>query len=173
LLVRLELSCIKSEVGDHRAALSDLESLAPLTRFVARRHALYFYVYHNELAVEFAQLGRLAEAEAASAIALASPFAPAYPEWSQTRDEITAKRTSATPSVVAINRPAEVIQSPQKQPYRQVKLITVSWPARTEYSFQRSIFPIPARAAFQLINILQRMLTFLRPRAPPIFVDTL
>ena len=89
LLVNLEISCIKSECGEHHAALTDLERICPLVRIVGRENPLYFYFYHNELAVEFAQLGRLDEAKAASAIALASPFASAYPEWSATRDEIS------------------------------------------------------------------------------------
>jgi tetratricopeptide (TPR) repeat protein len=107
LLVHLEVTCIKSETGDHRGALADYERLSPLVQTVARQNPLYFYFYHNELAVELVESGRIAEAEGACAIALASPFASAYPEWSETRDEIAAKRKAASPSVVAIHRVLE------------------------------------------------------------------
>src|SRR5258706_11581229 len=53
LLVQLELSCIKSDMGDHRGALADCDRLSPLVQIVARQNPLYFYFYHNELAVEF------------------------------------------------------------------------------------------------------------------------
>jgi len=107
LLLDQEIACIKSEMGDHRGALADYEKLSPLVQMVSRQNPLYFYFYHNELAVEFAELGRLDEAEAACEIAIDSPFAPAYPEWSETRDDIAAKRRSATSSVVAFNGTAE------------------------------------------------------------------
>jgi hypothetical protein len=61
-------------------------------------------------------LGRIAEAKAASEVALASPYAPAYPNWAETRQELEAKRTSATPSVVAVNQTSEAIPAPQLQP---------------------------------------------------------
>ena len=62
LLVNQEIACIKSEMGDHRGALADYENLSPLVQIVARQNPLYFYLYHNELAIEFAELGRIAEA---------------------------------------------------------------------------------------------------------------
>ena len=172
LLVLLEISCIKSEIGDHRGALADYQSLSPLVRIVARENPVYFYGYHNELAIEFGEFGRTAEAEAACAIALASPFAPAYPEWSATRDEIAAKRTAATPSIVAVNRTPETEPSPQVQPQRQTKpskSLALSWLASDKTSFQRSINPIPAIAttALSAISIIDRVLICIAPRAPP------
>lgn len=116
LLVDQELACIKSEMGDHRGALADYEKLSPLVQIVSRQNPLFFYLYHNELAVEFAELGRLNKAEAACGIAINSPFAPAYPEWSETREELEARRTTATPSVVGINREPEAELSPQAEP---------------------------------------------------------
>jgi tetratricopeptide (TPR) repeat protein len=116
LIVHMERSCIKGEMGDHRRALTDYESLSPLVQIVGQQRPFYFYVYHNELAIELAELGRITEAEAALSIALASPFAPAYPEWTETRQEIAAKRQSATPSVVAINRAREAAPSPKAKP---------------------------------------------------------
>jgi tetratricopeptide (TPR) repeat protein len=116
LLARLEIATIKSLNEDHKGALAILNSLSPLVQIVGRQNPLYFYFYHNELAVEFGELGRTAEAEAACAVALASPFASAYPEWTDTRLELEAKRTSATPSVVAINRARKPL--PPRSPNR-------------------------------------------------------
>jgi hypothetical protein len=171
LLAHLEISHVKSDTDDHKGALAVLESISPLVRIVGREHPLYFYFYHNELAVEFAELGRLAEADAASAIALASPFAPAYPEWSATREEIAAKRQSATPSVVAINRAPEAEPSqqaePQLKPYQSGSRLC-AWLA-TENSFlQRPSIAITPIDVDQITpGILDRVLVCIRSRAPP------
>lgn len=177
LMAHTEISHVKSDTGDHKGALAILDSLSPLVRIVGRRSPLYFYGYHNELAVEFAELGRLGEAEAASAISLASPFAPAYPEWSETRDEIAAKRDSANPSVVAIARATEADASRQIQPEHEavrVSSLAVNSPARRlarKDCFQRSLVPIaPSRAIAQVgitKSILKLVLCLIAPRAPP------
>jgi tetratricopeptide (TPR) repeat protein len=173
LLVHLELSCIKSEIGDHQGALADYESLSPLVQIVGRQNPLYFYFYHNELAVEFGELGHLAEAQAACAVALASPFAVAYPEWSETREEIAAKRQSATPSVVAINRVPEAEPLPQAEPQRKPhrsRPRLSRWLARENTFLQR---PSITTTAITIIggdqitqSILDRVLICNRPRAP-------
>lgn len=107
LLANLQISVIKGSTGDHQGAIDYLRNLSPLVRLVANEQPLYFYFFHNALAVELAELDRFAEAEAALSVALTSPFASAYPEWSETRDEIAAKRKTASPSVVAIHRVLE------------------------------------------------------------------
>jgi tetratricopeptide (TPR) repeat protein len=172
LLVRLEISCVKSEMGDHAQALGDLEKLSPLVRIVSRQDPLYYYFYHNELAVEFGELGRITEAEVACKIALASPFANAYPEWSETRQELEAKRTAATRSIVAISWTPEAEPSPQIETKRQPepsRRLGFSWPASNKASFQRSVTPFPAKAtsAFKAVSILDRVLDCIGPRAPP------
>lgn len=58
----------------------------------------------NTLAVERTEAGRLEEARNAPQIALASPFASAYPEWRKTREEIKLKGWRAPRSVVALNQ---------------------------------------------------------------------
>ncbi len=108
LLVNLQISVIKGSTGDHQGAIDYLRNLSPLVRLVANQQPLYFYFFHNALAVELAEVDRIVEAEAALSIALASPFASAYPEWSESRDEIAAKRKTASRSVVAIHRVPEV-----------------------------------------------------------------
>ena len=168
------LSAIKSANGDHPAALRDLEDVFPLFRFAATQYPFSFYLYHNALAVEFAELGRIAEAQSACAIALASPFAAAYPEWSETRDEIEAKRVSATPSVVAINRAPEAPPSPTAEPERKPKPIgrlAFSWPACKKTFLQRASNTIAVTSAIPLDgitqSILDRVLICIGPRAPP------
>jgi tetratricopeptide (TPR) repeat protein len=176
LMVSLDFAGIKSEMGDHYGALADYESLSPLVQIVARQNPLYFYLYHNELAIEFAELGRLAEAEAASAIALASPFAHAYPEWSATRDEIAAKRHCASPSVVAIHRAPKAGVAPRAESQRKPKrsrALTSHCRASKRVSFQRSIIPIPITVTSALnavsiaVRIMDRVLICIGPRAPP------
>lgn len=172
LLVNLQISVIKGSTGDHQGAIDYLRNLSPRVRLVANHQPLYFYFYHNALAVEFAEVGRIAEAEAACATALASPFAPAYPEWSETRDEIAAKRQSASRSVVAIHRAPEVEPATQRELQRKPKplrALAFSCPASDKEFLQRSTLTIPARAVIALnaVSILDRVLICIRPRAPP------
>jgi hypothetical protein len=49
-------------------------------------------------------VGRITEAESAIAIVLSSPFAPAYPEWNETHNEIEQKRNYPDPSHCFIDR---------------------------------------------------------------------
>lgn len=170
---RLTISALKSAKGDHHGALADLEGLLPLMRLAAKPHPFYFNFYHNALAVEFAELGRLVEAEAACAIALASPFAPVYPEFAETRDEIADKRASATPSVVAVKRAPEADTLQRTQPEQKelaVSAFAFTWPARRD-AFQRSLIRIAASRAITNIGIgriiLDRVLSCIAPRAPP------
>lgn len=172
LMVQLEISHIQAHVGDHRRALTNLENLASLVRIVAKEHPFYHCFYHNALAVEFGELGQIAEAEAACSIALASPFAPACPELNDTRDEIAGKRQSATSSIVAVGHPPETERWAHAQPQRQTKplhTLAFSWLASDRTSFQRSINPIPpiATTALSAISIIDRVLICIAPRAPP------
>ena len=172
--LRLTISAIKSVIGDHQAALVDLEGLLPLMRVTARHLPFFFYVYHADLAYELGQVGRTEEAEATCAIALASPFAPAYPEWRETRDEIAAKRLAGTPSVVAISRLPEKAPSPEVEPKpnrEPSRPLASPWPAHPRDSFQRAIIPNTATAAIPhdgiTQSILDRVLICIRSRAPP------
>ncbi|MEK6300864.1 MAG: hypothetical protein AABO41_09095 [Acidobacteriota bacterium] len=168
------ITAIKSANGDHRGALADLQDLWPLFRLVARQHPFHFSVYHNALAVEFGELGRIEEAETACAIALASPFAHAYPEYTETRDELAAKRLSATRSVVAINRRPAAAPLAHAEPEPKSKptaAVDFRSPIRKDSLLQRT----PRIAASATVphdettnRILDRVLTCIRSRAPPI-----
>lgn len=175
LLIQLEISHVQGDIGDHRRALNTLEELSPLVRIVAQQHPLYYYFYHNELAVEFRELGLITEAEAACAVALASPFASAYPEWSETRDEIAAERIAATPSAVAVTRASEAIPSPRVKREPTPKSIVghiILWPFCKDTLLQRASKTIAVVPAIFHDGMIQRirdwMLSCFAPRAPPL-----
>jgi tetratricopeptide (TPR) repeat protein len=97
---------VKAAEGDHRSALADLEKMFPLVRMASARQPYAYYDYLNSLAVELTEAGRLEEARNASRIALASPFAQAYPEWRDTFDEINHRELRASRSTVAVTQRA-------------------------------------------------------------------
>jgi len=78
LMAHWEIAIVKSLNGDHGAALADLRKLQPLVNLIGKQKPFYFYAYCNSLAVELAELGCFADAEAFSAITLASPLARVY-----------------------------------------------------------------------------------------------
>jgi tetratricopeptide (TPR) repeat protein len=100
------LAVLKSLDGDHRGALADLERLFPLARALGRWQPYLYYEHLNSISVELMEAGRLEEARNASRIALASPFAPAYPEWRETREEIELRGRRASRSIVAFDQKA-------------------------------------------------------------------
>jgi tetratricopeptide (TPR) repeat protein len=165
---------VRSIHGDHKQALADLERLFPPVRAIARYFPVLYYEFLNSLAVELGEAGRIPEAEAAVAIALASPFASAYPEWSETRDEIAARRVSATPSVVATNRVSEAASSPRPEPERKpkrVRNLAVIWPVCKRSFLQRASKRIAVTSAIPhdgiTQSILEQLARCIRSRAPP------
>jgi tetratricopeptide (TPR) repeat protein len=118
---RGQLSAIKSTEGDHRAALADLEQLWPLLRLASRAYPHLFYLYHNDLAYELAQVGRIEEARQHSEIAISSPLAPAYPEWLETGQDLA--RQLERPAQVFVSAP-QPEQKPQAKTAAEVIVIT-------------------------------------------------
>jgi hypothetical protein len=173
LMAYFEIAIVKSLKGDHTGALADLKKLQPLVNLIGKQKPFYFYAYCNSLAVELAELGFLADAEAFSAVTLASPLARVYSEWSETRDEIAAKRTAATPTVVGINRAPTIVPSPKTEPRRRrrqsAKLCLSTRSRKDKDSFQRSTIPIPATITtlISAISIRDRVLICISPRSPP------
>lgn len=173
LKARFEIAIITSLSGNHSGALSQLETLWPIVNYIARQYPFYLYLYHNEVAVELAETGRIEEAKAACNIALASPFAPAYPEWAETRQELDAKYPSANPSTVAVHRAPEPKLATQADPQRKTQLSSAHqldlFLADYDF-FQRSTLEFPAKTSMVLnpVSIPGRMLTCIGPRAPPI-----
>ena len=162
---------VRSVHGDHKQALADLEKLFPLVRAIGKYYPATYYDFLNSLAVEFGEVGRVTEAEAALSISLASPFASAYPEWSETRQELEEKRTTATRSVVTINREpeAEPLQQAQSQnkPH-QSRLLLSKWLECKPAFLQEPSITIAAVGRVQIAqSILERVLAGIGSRAPP------
>ena len=99
-----DVAVIYSLEGNHRDAMLLLQNLSPLANTVRSSQPHVYYDYMNSFAVELGEVGRLEEAKNVSQIVLASPFAPAYPEWRETQDEIELKGRRASRSVVAFAR---------------------------------------------------------------------
>jgi tetratricopeptide (TPR) repeat protein len=170
LRAHMEVSFIKSDNDDHFGALRYLENLLPLVRYAARQYPLYHYFYHADLAFELAQVGRIAEAEAAIGVALNSPFAAAYPEWSETRDEIASRRQAETRSPSIFIERACPALSPRSQSgldQRQPPLSLI-WLAYNNRAPQVSsqVARRAYRPSFHL-TLLHRLHKRLRPRSPP------
>jgi hypothetical protein len=97
---------IAGEAGNHRGALALLENLFQLAHATRSSQPHVYYDYMNSLAVELCEVGRLEEAKNVSQIVLASPFAPAYPEWRETREEIELRGRRESRSMVAFGQRA-------------------------------------------------------------------
>jgi len=163
------IAVVRSLHGEHKQALGNLEQLFPLARAVGKHYPALYYDYLNSLAVELGEVGRLDEAEAACAIVLASPFSTAYPNWAETCDELEAKRTSATPSIVAVSLAPE--PAPQAQPQRNpkpVRALACIWPAHVNQFLQTTVLIASAITVIGITqSICDRVRFCLRPRGPP------
>jgi tetratricopeptide (TPR) repeat protein len=105
---QLQFSSIKSLAGDHQHALDDIETLWPLVQVVARDHPHVFFAYHNELAYELAQVGKLDVAQQVIQVAINSTLIDKYPEWQETGAEI--QQQISRPLIIAvptIGKPAQ------------------------------------------------------------------
>ena len=104
---QIELAIIQSSLSNHNDSLELLDRAFPLIRAIAGRRPARYYDYFNSRAVELNEVGRVEEARINVEFALASPFAPGYPEWHDTRDEIGRRGCRSARSVVTIRRPVE------------------------------------------------------------------
>jgi hypothetical protein len=102
------ICAIRSLDGDHKGALGTLERIFPLVRALESSNPFVLFDYLNSLAVEMMAAGRLEEATNAIRIAMASPYASAYPEWHETRNDILIRTRRPSRSVVAITGPLVV-----------------------------------------------------------------
>ncbi len=164
-----EISVTKSVLGDHQGALTGLQQLSPTVRLVASLYPYYHYSYYNSLAVELGELGRVAEAEASLSVALQFPHLVAYPEWLETREELAAKRQSATPSQIALTRVQAVDTESHQQPKANRKSLSFLH-NRLSISKENLILLVTRTATGQIPfrpRILDRLGETLQPRAPP------
>ncbi|MFP5265657.1 MAG: hypothetical protein ACLGJB_27555 [Blastocatellia bacterium] len=102
------IAVLKGMEGRHNAAVKDLENYYPLIKYAAPH---VYFDYLNSYAVELGAVGRIDEARNVSRIVLASPFAPAYPEWQDTHADLNLKQKRR--STVTVTRPRKL---PEQQP---------------------------------------------------------
>ena len=101
--VQNEISLIASLDGNHVEALTIMRGTLPIANAVRTIHPQLYFLYLNNLAAQLNENGLVDEATYACNLALASPFAHAYPEWHETRDEIeTRKRSVASRASVGV-----------------------------------------------------------------------
>jgi tetratricopeptide (TPR) repeat protein len=94
------IAVISGEDGNHNGAVVLLEELFPLAQSMRRAQPHIYYDYLNSFAVELCAVGRLEQAKKVAENVVASPFAPAYPEWRETLDEIELRGRRASRSTV-------------------------------------------------------------------------
>jgi tetratricopeptide (TPR) repeat protein len=168
-----EVAIIRSIQGDHRQAKTELESLFPRYQAVGKYHPTLYYDFLNSLAVELGEVGRVVEAETICTQILASPFAVNHPHWSETRDELAAKRTAATPSVI-VPAALETLPSPQAhvepEPEPARARSTISITLRRSDPLARPLMPANARlvgVSVSTCTILDQLAYSTLPRSPP------
>jgi tetratricopeptide (TPR) repeat protein len=100
------VAVLDSERGDSRGALRRFEGLFTVVKALSHRYPTLYANYLNNLAALLAENGRTLESRCAINVALASPFAPRFPEWRETQKEIeqaatpgSKARSSATVTV--------------------------------------------------------------------------
>ena len=160
------IAVVRSIHGDHKQALNDLERLFPLVRAIGKHYPTFYYDFLNSLAVELGEVGRINEARRVCQITLTSPFAVVHPNWLETRDEIEAKRTDATPSIVAVSIKLETQRAHKVNRVCSVAFIQ---PASETNFFQTSI-AVAVTAIAHLgttASILDRVRYSITPRGPP------
>jgi tetratricopeptide (TPR) repeat protein len=168
LTAHVNVSAIKSLLGDHPGALADLDRLEALATLVGTRYPAHFLCFQNERAVELNALGRTEEAKHALKLALASPFAASYPEWEETRQEIEAEaaknRKPASPPVALPNpfRPA-LARAPSRRRTARTSAIRLSPPV---HSHALCTEPMAANCP-RISPVLGRYIISARTRGPP------
>ena len=98
------LAIYKSTTGDNHGALADLKKLYPLVRHFHSQYPFLLPDLANSIGVTLLELGQSKEASKFSAVALASSYASAYPEWRQTGLEIKQSQEMRTNPRIFINK---------------------------------------------------------------------
>jgi hypothetical protein len=105
------VAIVKAQEGFHGSALKDIESLLPLRRYA---EPLVYFSLLNSYAVELTEVNRTEEARIISRVVLASPFAPAYPEWQETGMELGVIGCKEPRSFVSLKTDVEWKPAPPK-----------------------------------------------------------
>ena len=110
------IGVIRAIDGDHRRAISDLESVLPVVRY-APPHVCMDIL--NSYAVELGEVGRTDEARNVLKIVLTSPLAFAYPEWRETAAELKPASRSSVVIESPAAAPTNVLALPVEHARRQ------------------------------------------------------
>lgn len=173
LWARRMIAQVKALNGDVRAALKEFESLLDLALAIGRVRPFILHDFLNAYAVVLTMAGRRTEASNVARIVLASPYAPAYPEWRETALEaglpasadggpdrmifVVGSRLQADEPSVAAERPQNVRlmvphagqPSPAAHPSARRKKAPVvslkNWQLRRGMG-ERDLEPLPPRA---------------------------
>jgi hypothetical protein len=117
-LTRLHVAEMTAQIlsfeGNHKGALRLLSD----TLWLAQKGSPHYYNHLNSLAVELQATGRAIAAQNVIRAALASPYAPFYPEWSETAKEIRSR------SRIAVDCPVPLPDNRayQRQPLRLARM---------------------------------------------------
>ncbi len=106
---------VRAKEGDHKQAVKEFERIFPLIKHAA---PISYYQYLNSFAVELAEVGRLEEARKICDVLLASPYAFAYPEWRETREDIERKGYHSSRSFTALPErvaPQNIVRLPERE----------------------------------------------------------
>jgi hypothetical protein len=122
------MAIMKAREGFHNSSIKDLETCMPFARYA---DPLSYYDYLNSYAVELSEAGRLYEARNISRIVLASPFAPAYPEWRDTAEDLKPANRSFI-SVPLIEYRHVKARPPATETEKQKPASVVSFPPLKE-----------------------------------------
>ena len=120
---RLQASSIRSVRGQHDQSLDSLLSLWPVIRAAAKQYPHLWPSFHNDIACELLALGRLEDAKRVASVAIASPLAPAYPEFQDTVQEIAESERRAILVVVPARKQKVIIRFQIAGLYVRRKLI--------------------------------------------------
>jgi tetratricopeptide (TPR) repeat protein len=122
VLIR-SIAALKSVEGFHESALRDLENLLPI---IKHAEPLVYYDFLNSYAIELGEAGRNDEARNVSSIVVASPFAPAYPEWQDTYADLNLKQKRR--SSVTITRQGKLLKHQPKPKQSRAKDNVIKFP---------------------------------------------
>jgi hypothetical protein len=102
---------VRVRQGDCKNALKVFERIEPIVGFLSRNHPTLQCDFLNDTAFALGEAGRIEEGLRLVQLALSSPYAPRFPHWTDTKNELEAKR-EATPVLVHFDLPQENSSSP-------------------------------------------------------------
>jgi len=112
IVLSRSVAALKSVEGFHESALRDLENLLPI---IQHAEPQVYYDFLNSYAVELGEVGRLSEARNVMRVVIASPFAPYYPEWQGTANDLRGNSRSFVGFKLSAYIPRKVLPMPERE----------------------------------------------------------